>query len=408
MTILIANARVVTLRGGAGVRRGSTMGELGVIAHGWVRVEGDRIAGVGSGDAGTRAERVIDARGRVVMPGFVDCHTHACWAGDRIDEWRMRLSGTGYQEILVRGGGLLSTVRAVRSASEESLAGLLRERLDHMLREGTTTVEVKSGYGLSTEHELKMLRAIGRAARDWAGTVVPTACLGHAIDPGAAREEFVARTIGETLGAVSGEFPGIGVDAYCERGAWTLEECQRLFERARALGHPCRVHAEQFSRLGMTAWAASHGFRSVDHLEAAGEAERAVLAGSETIGVVLPASGFHLGTGYADARALIDAGAGVALATNMNPGSAPTGSMGMSMALGVRCCGFTAEEAITASCVNGAAVLGLGDRGRIEVGLRADLVVLRHSDERELAHSFGGSVTALVIAGGVVVDVGAL
>lgn len=402
MSLLIRNARVLTLAPGPIPRRGAALRDLGVLPEADVLVRADRIVAVGPAAGTVDAAESIDADGRVVMPGFVDCHTHACWAGDRLDEWELRRQGVPYLEILARGGGILSTVRAVRAAGENELVALTRARLDAMLREGTTTVEVKSGYGLSTEAELKMLRAIRRAAHGWPGTVIATALLGHAVE--GETEEFVARTIRKTLPAISREFPGIAIDAYCEEAAWPLEACEQLFARARELGHPIRVHTDQFNSLGMTTAALRLGARSVDHLEAIGEADIAGLgAAAETFGVILPATGFHTDGRYAPARTLVDRGAALALATNCNPGSAPTHSMPFAIALACRFCGLAPAEAIAAATVNAAALLRLPDRGTIAVGQRADLVMLRHRDERLLAYEVGGNPVALVICGGNVV-----
>jgi imidazolonepropionase len=359
------------------------------------------------------AEHVIDADGRVVMPAFVDCHTHACFAGDRLDEWEMKKRGATYLQLLEAGGGIMSTVRAVREASEADLADALYERLLHMRREGTASVEVKSGYGLDTETELKMLGAIHTARARLTGgqtRIFATACIGHALDPDVADDVFVARTIGETLDAVHDAFPGVTIDAYCEKGAWTLDDCTRLFERAGEMGHPCRVHADQFNAMGMTGAGVRLGLRSVDHLEASGEEDLRVLAASETFGVMLPCSGFHLseagkapgtmGPDYADGRGFVDAGGALAIATNLNPGSSPCGSMPMAIALAVRVLGLTAAEAISAATVNPATLLGLDEHGTIEPGSIADLIVLRHRDERLLGYEFGGDPVDHVIIGG--------
>jgi len=402
MTLLIRNARVVSLAAGDIPRRGPALAELSVLAAADVLIEGTTIAAVGPAVGGSATHEVIDAAGRVLLPAFVDCHTHACWAGDRVEEWELKRRGVSYLDLLARGGGILSTVRAVRAATEDELAALTRARLEAMLREGTTTVEIKSGYGLSTAAELKMLRAIRRAAAGWPGTVVPTALLGHAIEGDAAK--FVAHTIEETLPAISREFPGIAIDAFCEQGAWPVEGCVQLFRRARELGHPIRVHADQFNSLGMIPRALELGARSIDHLEATTDADLAALAAApSTCGVVLPATGFHTDGRYARAREFVDRGGAIAVATNCNPGSAPTHSMPFAIALAARGCGLTAAEAISAATVNAAALLGFADRGRIAPGLRADLVLLRHRDERMLAYEIGGNPVDLVICGGRVI-----
>lgn len=407
--LLIRNARVLTLAGGS-PRRGGAMSDLGVIDRADVFVENGRVASIGCEasergkkdrrDAGPTEMIEFDADGRVLMPAFIDAHTHACWAGERLDEWEQKQRGATYLKILKAGGGIMSTVRAVRAASEAQLADALLERLGWMLRGGTTAAEVKSGYGLTTGDELKMLRAVRAAGNAWPGRVFPTACIGHAIDN--AQDGFVDRTIAETLPAVHAEFPGIPVDAYCEDGAWSLDECVRLFEAAATLGHPIRVHADQFNSLGMIPEAVRLGAHSVDHLEATTPDELEMLASSETFGVMLPCSGFHTDGRYADGRRFIDAGGKLVIATNANPGSAPCFSIPMAIALAVRNLGVTAAEAIVACTTNAAALLGIEDAGRIEPGMRADLVLLRTRDERELGHTFGGNPVDEIIIGGVV------
>lgn len=397
MTLHIRHARILTLQGEAGPRRGKALRELGVIPTGEVLVQDGLIAAVGEKVEAPADATVIEAAGRVLMPGFVDCHTHACWAGDRLDEWEMKLRGVPYLEILEKGGGIHATVSAVRAATQKQLAAGLRERLGLMLREGTTTVEVKSGYGLNTENEMKMLRAIRRAASDWPGTVVPTALLGHAFEGDL--EAYARMVVKEMLPEVAREFPDICVDAFCEEGAWSLAACVKLFEKAHKY-HPIRVHADQFHSLGMIPEAIRLFARSVDHLEASRKGDLIALAKSDTMGVILPCTGFHTDGRYARAGFFVDQGGALALATNCNPGSAPTHSMPLAIALAVRHCGLTPAEAIAAATVNAAAVLGLSDRGRIEPGLRADLILLHHKDERQLAHELGGNPVAEVICGG--------
>jgi imidazolonepropionase len=286
----------------------------------------------------------------------------------------------------------------VRAASQDELAARLRERLESMLREGTTTIEVKSGYGMSTEHELKMLRAIQQAARGFRGTVVATALLGHALDP--ADPDFVRRTIEETLPAVHAEFPAVTVDAYCEEGAWSVADCRRLMTAAKELGHPLRLHADQFHALGGVELALELELRSVDHLESTAPAALERLARAGVYGVMLPASGFHLDDRYANARHFLDAGGKLVLATNCNPGSAPTSSMPLVIALATRKLRLSALEATTATTARAAELLGFTDRGTIAAGQRADLLVLRHEDERQLGYELGGDPVLHVICGG--------
>lgn len=397
MSLLIRNARILTLAQGSRPRRDKQLGELGVIPQGDVLVIDGKVSAVGPKVDGPEGTEVIDAQGRVLMPGFVDCHTHACWAGDRLNEWEQKLQGVPYLEILKGGGGIHATVRAVREATKKQLAANLKTRLDSMLRDGTTTVEIKSGYGLQAEEELKMLRAIVRAGNEWPGTIVPTALLGHAFE--GELDEYARMVVKEMLPAVSKEFPDITVDAFCEQGAWSVEACVRFFEKAQK-HHPLRVHADQFTSLGMIPEAIRLHARSVDHLEASTKKDLGLLAASHTFGVILPCTGFHTDGRYARAGFFVDAGGALALATNCNPGSSPTHSMPFAIALAVRFCGLSPAEAIAASTVNAATLLGLSDRGAIEVGQRADLILLRHKDERQLAYELGGNPVDVVICGG--------
>jgi len=402
--LILENARVLTMSDPSdphAPRRGDALRELGILERGWVRISGDRIAELGPGDApaDTQPDARIDLEGRVLMPGLVDCHTHACWAGCRFDEFDAKLAGAGYLEILAGGGGIMSTVRAVREASVEELTGNLLHRIEQMARLGTTTVEVKTGYGLSTESELKMLRAIMLADGLVEPTVVPTFLGAHAID----RENptFIEETINETLPAIVEACPGIACDAYCEEGAWSLDECRRLFEEAQSLGCPIRVHSDQFNSLGATRLAVEAGAVSVDHLEASTPDDLSVLARSDTMGVILPVSGYHLEEGHAPGRRLVDLGAAIAIASNCNPGSAPSPSLPFAIPPAVTQCRLTPEEAITAATFNAACVLGLQEElGSIEVGKRADLVVLDAVDERALAWEFATPGPRLVLTGG--------
>tara|TARA_R110000868_G_scaffold241497_3_gene496737 strand:- start:457706 stop:458917 length:1212 start_codon:yes stop_codon:yes gene_type:complete len=399
--ILITNARILTMAEGDLPRRGSAMSNLTPIPNGSILIQDGTISAVSACSSNAPDAKVINARGRVVMPAFIDAHTHACWAGDRLDEWERKQRGVTYLEILKAGGGIMSTVRAVRNASIEELTHDLLTRLNAMLKEGTTACEIKSGYGLTTTDELKMLDAIAAASKQWPGRVSPTACIGHAKAP--ETPNFVDQTINETLPAVHERYPGITIDAYTEEGAWSVDETVRLFKAAKELGHPLRIHADQFNALGMLEEAVNLGALSVDHLEATTPESLKHLAQSNTMGVMLPCSGFHVDSRYADGRSFIDAHGSLVIATNANPGSAPCLSMPMSIALAVRHLGITAAEAITASTINAAHLLGYTDSGILQTGMRADLIMLRHTDERQLGYEFGGSHVDLVMCNGQII-----
>lgn len=399
---VILNARLITMGGHAHACRGRDFGELRVIERGWIGIDGSRIADVGSGDpdAGWRTSPALDARGRIVMPGFVDCHTHSCWAGDRYGEWAMKLAGRPYSDILAAGGGILSTVRAVRASSRESLAHDLVRRLGEMLALGTTTAEVKSGYGLSTDHELMMLDAIADAAARSPMRVVPTFLGAHAIDPDV--PEFVARTVRETVPAVAARWPGICADLYCERGAWGLEDSLGFARAAQAAGMPLRMHVDQFSDLGMVPHAIALGARTCDHLEATSEDHLLALAHSRTMGVALPGSPFCLDGPFMRARHFVEAGGALAIATNRNPGSSPVASMAFAVALSVRRMGLSYAQALHAATWNAACALGVQDRcGALRPGMDADIALWPHADERAIAFEVTGPPPDLVLAKGV-------
>jgi len=401
--IIIRNARILTLDSSLGARRGAEMKDLSILPQGEVLIGADgKIADVGTKIENVPAEaQVIDAAGRVVMPGFVDCHTHLCWAGSRMDEWKAILNGESYLDLLKKGGGMLATVRAVREITRNQLAANLRARLDDVLRNGTTTVEIKSGYGLTLEAEIKMLRAIQRAATEWQGTVVPTALLGHGVE-GSNADEYAKMVVRDILPEVLREFPKIAVETHCDLGAWSLEACVRLLEKARK--HlPIRAGADQFSCSGMVPEAVRLHAACVAHLEGTTKEQLLALAESPVVAVLTPLTGLHLNQRFTRGGFIAEKGGAVAIATNCNPGTSPSCSMPLAIAIAVRFCGLDVEEAIVAATINPAHVLGLTDRGTIEAGKRADLLLLHHKDERLLAYEMGGNPVATVICGGKIV-----
>ena len=408
MSLFIRRARILTLASPETAaparlrpRRGAALRELGVLPRGDVLSEGDKIVAVAPELPAPPEAEVIDADGRVLMPAFVDCHTHACQPPERLDDWEKELAGATPAEIEKAGGGLPALVHATRSATRKQLAAGLRLQLDALLRGGTTTVEVKSGLGLNSDAERKLLGAIQRAASEWPGTVVPTALLGHAIEGDPA--VFTRNMVREVLPEVWHEFPGLTVDARCGADAWPAEACVRLLDRARKHGLPIRVSADQHASTGMIPEALALHARSVDHLENASRADLQALAASDTFAVMTPAASFHSGRRYARAGAFVDSGGLLALASDYGPATGPIHSMPFVIALAVRHCGLSVAEAIVAGTVNAAAVLGLDDRGSIEPGRRADLLLLRHGDERKLAHEVAVNHLDRVICAGRVV-----
>jgi imidazolonepropionase len=374
------------------------MSELGIIPRGEVLVLDGKIAAVGPKVDAPSEATSLDAAGRVLMPGLVDCHTHACYVADRVEDWTLLAQGTTRAAVSQKGGGGGAVMRSIQDATMKQLAAGLRERLSRMLREGTTTVEVKSGYGLNAAAELKMLRAIVRAGQDWPGTVVPTALLGHPVE--GRNDEGDKAAAREMLHEISQEFPEVAVDAWVDDGGWSIDTALRLFEKA-AKHHPIRVHSDEIKPLGMIAEAIRLHARSVDHLDAATKADlQALAAAPATCGVILPCASLNGSGRYARAGFIVDQGGAVALGTDCNPVSSQTLSMPFAIALAVRFCGLSPAEAIVAATINGAAVLGLKDRGTVEPGQRADLIILRHTDERQLAFEWGGGAVESVIAGG--------
>lgn len=417
--LLVVNAAQVVTCAGPGPRRGAAMREVGAIAGGAVAVRGGLLAAVGP-EAELRerfaAAEELDAGGCAVLPGLVDPHTHVVYAGDRVDEFERRIAGATYQEIMAAGGGIASTARATRAASVEQLVAESRRRLDQMLRLGTTTAEAKTGYGLELGAELRQLEAT--AALDAAHPIdlVPTFLGAHAVPAEFAgrADAYVELVVAEMLPAAAHWYAGsrfaaagvpMFVDVFCERGAFDVAQSRRVLEAARALGLPLKAHVDEFSELGGLALALELGAVSVDHLDVTGPGGVALLAASPAVGVVIPTVPFNLGGAqFAPARALIDAGAALALTTDINPGSAPCPSLPLAMAIACRYQGLLPAEALVAATLNAAHAVGLGGRaGSLEPGKGADILILDSADWRHLAYEFGGNLVRTVIKAGRIV-----
>ena len=402
---------------GGGPQRGAVLGDLGLIENGAVAVKDGLVVAVGP-TAEVRAQvsavaREVDASGRVVCPGFVDPHTHLVWMGDRAAEFEMRLAGATYLEIMAAGGGIMSTVRATRGAPVESLIAAMRPRLDRMLAHGSTTVEVKTGYGLETETELRLLEAIVTLDREHPVTLVPTFLGAHAIpeEYRGRAESYVALVVEEMLPAVAEKARELGLsrlpfcDVFCEEGAFDLTQTRRILTAAQALGFPLKVHVDEFKALGGTRLAVELGAISADHLVTTSPEEIALLGSSATVAVSLPCTPFGLGhAAYTPARALLEAGAALALATDCNPGTAWNESLPFVIALACRYLRLTPRQALVAATLNAACALQLGDRvGSLSPGYAGDLLVLDVPDYRYLGYRFGTNPVALVVKGGEVV-----
>ena len=377
--------------------RGRELGSVDVIDGAYVLCTGGRIEAVGRMHGlGTLDGDVeeLDGRGLCAIPGLVDCHTHACFAGDRVEEFSMRAAGANYEELHAAGGGILATVRATRAAGADGLRAALRRHRGWMLRAGTTTFEAKSGYGLDRETELGSLRAI----RDAGGA--PTFLGAHAVPPESdSADEYVEWLLTDVLPEAAQLAEA--ADVFVERGAFDVPQARRYLNAARRHGLAIRLHADQFTEAGGVELAIELGARSVDHLEATGERGVRALGESEVAAVLLPASALFLNRPMPPARQLVDAGAVVALATDFNPGSAFCESLPLVMSLACTQLHLAPAEALTACTVNAAHVLGRADRkGRLAPGYDADVVLLDAPDWRYLAYHLGGDVVAAVVQGG--------
>lgn len=349
------------------------------------------------------AGRVESVHGALVTPGLVDCHTHLVFAGDRAGEFEQRLEGAGYEDIARAGGGILSTVRATRAASENDLFAQSLPRAQGLLRDGATTLEIKSGYGLDLDTELKMLRAARRIG-DTLGITVKTTFLGlHALPPEFAgrRDAFVSAVCDEWLPAVAEAELADAVDAFCEGIAFTPDEVRRCFERARELGLPVKLHADQLSDLGGAALAASFDGLSADHLECAGTGAVEAMARSGTVATLLPGSFYALReTRMPPIDSLRKHKVPMAVATDLNPGTSPLRSLRLGINMACTLFRLTPEEALRGVTVNGARALGLADRGVLAHGMRADLVVWDVEKPADLAYWIGGMLASRIFAGG--------
>ncbi len=418
--LIHSTPQLITLSGGP--QRGRDLGRLGLIENGAVLVQGETIIAVGTTNelrAAYPAEPTLDASGRTILPGFVDPHTHAIWAGDRAAEFELRLQGKTYLEILAAGGGIISTVRATRQASPEQLCAETRPRLARMFAHGTTTAEVKTGYGLETAAEIKMLEGILALDAEGPLELAPTFLGAHAIPP-----EFKGDPDGYTTLICNEMLPAVKTwwqthapdypitclpdtslpftDVFCETGAFTLAQSRRILETAKSLGFPLKIHADEFDNLGGASLAAELGAVSADHLVKTSAADIAALAAGDTIAVGLPCTPFGLADPqYTPAKAILEAGGLLALATDLNPGTAWNENMQFAIALACRYMKLTPAQAIAAATINAAAAIGRADRiGSIEPGKQADLLLLDVPDYRHLGYRFGGNLVHTVIKKG--------
>jgi len=403
-------SELLTLRGPV-PRRGRGLGELGIVRDGALLVRNDRILAVGErrkverlGPA-RRAEK-LDLGGRVVLPGFVDSHTHLIFPTSRAEEYEQRILGKTYQEIARAGGGIGATVRAVRCTSEKTLSEFAGARLREFAAHGTTTLEAKSGYGLNWKNELKILSILQQLHQDQPLDIIQTFLGAHIVPPEFKRPEtFVDLLVRAWIPAVATAGLAAFCDVFCDQGAFTVPQARRILQTARACGLVPRIHAEQFSKTGAARLAVEVQAASADHLDKIGRDDIRALALSNVVCTLLPGCSFHLGASrYAPARELIDAGVIVALATDFNPGTSPTVSMPMILSLACTELRMTPAEALVAATINPAYSLRQHGRvGSLEVGKYADLAAFDVADYREIPYYFGVNLCKMTMKRGVVI-----
>lgn len=400
-------------------QRGHALGELGIIENGAVLIRTGQIITVGDSRdllASHPNEPRLDACGQVVMPGFVDAHTHLVWAGDRAKEFELKLQGKSYLEILKSGGGILSTVEATRKASLEQLTSETRQRAKEIFQSGTTTAEAKTGYGLEYRSELQQMQALLTINREGLLEIHPTFLAAHAIPP-----EFTKNPQGYAdliCDAMLPDFKGWWnelatrmelpfVDVFCEQGAFNLEQTRQILTTARNLGFPLKVHVDEFENLGGARLAVELGAASADHLVKTSVGEINLLGKSDTVSVCLPCTPFGLAEkDYPHAMGLLDAGATLCLASDLNPGTAWCGNMQFVLALACRTLHLTPAQAIAAATINGAAAIRQSRKlGSIHAGKQADLLILKVDDYRQLGYRFGGNLVSRIIKCGKVYQV---
>ncbi len=420
--LIHSSSQLLTLEGGP--QRGMELGRLGILADGAIAVRDRAIVAIGPSEvlrSSVQAEDQINAAGRIVMPGFVDPHTHLVWAGDRAGEFELRIAGSSYLEILEAGGGILSTVRHTRAASAKDLVAQARPRTRRMLANGTTTAEVKTGYGLRLDAELRMLEATLQLDREGPMELVPTFLGAHAIPEEYQAQEpegqdrsddYIELVCSQMLPALAAWWDEHApdqalpfVDVFCEVGAFSLAQSRRVLESARELGFPLKIHADEFEGLGGTGLAVELGAISADHLVHTPRGDIQALGESSTAAVALPCTPFGLGEQeYTPAQDILQAGGVLALATDLNPGTAWCESMQFAMALACRTMRLTPAQAIAAATINAAAAIGRQDRiGSLEAGKQADLLLLDIPDYRHLGYRFGTNLVRTVVKAGRVV-----
>lgn len=413
MQLLLSNIRqLVTVRsGGKPTKTGREMRELGILENASILIEDGIITWIGNASDFTNTllpdADTLDASSFVALPGFVDAHTHAVFAGSRENEFASRAEGKTYQEIASGGGGILSTVTATRAATKKELKKTASRRLDAMMKHGTTTVEIKSGYGLNEESEVKMLEAITELADEHFMTIRSSFLGAHALPPEFRdrRSDYIDLLCNRMMPYIVKRKLAQFCDVFCETGYFSVEESRQILQKARANGLGLKLHSEEFNAIGGAQLAAELRATSVDHLEHIPDEAIGALKHGGTVAVLLPGVSFFLRNPYAPARKLIDAGVPVAIASDFNPGSCMSFSMPLMMTIACTQMSMTPEEAITASTLNAAAAIGVSDqRGSLEIGKRADVILYDIPDYRYLAYHFGVNLASKIIKNGTILE----
>jgi imidazolonepropionase len=390
--LLVGASELVTAHG-AGPIRGAAMGSLRIVRDAAIAVDKGKIVWIGPlQEWRGSAMQTVDLGGRAVVPGLVDPHTHAIWGGDRLADFEARSAGASYEEILSSGGGIWHTIRETASMTSEKMAELALPRIQALVRSGATTIEVKSGYGYTLEAELRMLEAIALLTLKTQARLLPTLLIHICPGDTEARQQYSDMVCHQLIPETARRKLAVAVDVFVEHHAWNAEDAGIILACARAHGLGIKLHTEQFQSVGGLELGLRLGALSVDHLEVCSPEQCRAVAASTTVAIILPGVSLHLGLAAAPGRKLIDAGAAVALGTDLNPGSSPLFSTAAAMSLSVRLNGLTAQEALIAATVNAAAALDQPQAGRLEIGLPADLLVLESSDWRDLPYTLGHNV----------------
>lgn len=390
-------------------KRGHELSHFPITQNAWLKIDNKKISAFGSmQNCPTDADEIIDAKGGMVYPGYVDSHTHLVYAATREEEFAMKLKGMSYEQIAAAGGGILNSVKKLRNTTEDELYASAERRLIELIKLGTTAIEIKSGYGLDTASEMKMLRVAQRLSENHPIRIKKTFLGAHAVPPefSGERTRFVEHIVNDMLPQIAAENLCDYVDVFCEKGYFTVDDTLKIIQAATAHGLKCKLHVNQFNILGIIEKAVVEGVLSVDHLEVLSDDEAKILGKSETIATLLPGCSFYTEIPYGPARKLIEQNAIIALASDYNPGSAPSGNLSLALSLACVKMKMTPEEALSALTLNGAAALELSDEmGSIEIGKTANLIITRpHISPAFIPYNFGHNCIDKVLLNGVIYE----